>query len=273
MADDPVLDALSTAAIAVLGLFPSVAVVWSVLTHSKTVATLAQLGALQGREMAQEQYEEATSSVSKAAQRQVRMQDQASFTLGVLNVAFTAYLVGAVPRFFYLWHTPKAVILIALRWHTFRQEGKHYLLYDFCYWANWLGLAYVWFFPGSARLFQVFFLLANGPLAWSVLAFSQSLIFHSHAHMTSVFVHVSPMLLTFCLRWTEASPTGPAFGPNFITCTSACESVQARRMLAPGDTELMSLTGAFDPIAQGFTEGAQWSGPVLSILPLAQTGF
>ena len=44
-------------------------------------------------------------------------------------------------------------------------------------------------------MFQVLFLVCNGPLAWAVLAFAQSLVFHSHAHMTSVFVHVSPMLL------------------------------------------------------------------------------
>ena len=50
-------------------------------------------------------------------------------------------------------------------------------------------------------MFQVLFLVCNGPLAWSVLAFAQSLVFHSHAHMTSVFVHVSPMLLSYAIRW------------------------------------------------------------------------
>ena len=50
-------------------------------------------------------------------------------------------------------------------------------------------------------MFQIVFMVANGPLAWAVLAFSQSLIFHSAPHMTSVFIHTSPMLLSYALRW------------------------------------------------------------------------
>lgn len=97
-----------------------------------------------------------------------------------------------------------------------------------------MGLVYLWVMPDSARLFQVFFLLANGPLAWSVLAFSQSLVFHSHAHMTSVVVHVSPMLVSFCFRWTTPPPNGPAFGPEFITCEGECAEVPPLSMLLDG---------------------------------------
>ena len=51
-------------------------------------------------------------------------------------------------------------------------------------------------------------MVSNGPLAWSVLTFSQSLVFHSHAHMTSVFIHISPMLLTHALRWADTRSHG-----------------------------------------------------------------
>ncbi len=43
---------------------------------------------------------------------------------------------------------------------------------------------------------------SNGPLAWSVLTFNQALVFHKWQQVVSVFIHVSPMLLTFGLRWT-----------------------------------------------------------------------
>ena len=132
MAGSSDMDVLFAFGLTLIGFFPAIAVVWAVLSRSKTVAALAQLGGLQGRELAQEQFEHAKGSMSQA----VRKQDQASFTLGVMNVAITTYLLGAVPRYFYLWHTPKVVFLISFRWYTFRQEGKHYLLYDFCYWAN-----------------------------------------------------------------------------------------------------------------------------------------
>ena len=51
------------------------------------------------------------------------------------------------------------------------------------------------------RLFQIVFMCANGPLAWSVLAFNHALIFHSWQHITSLVIHTSPMLLTYGIRW------------------------------------------------------------------------
>ena len=155
----------------------------------------------------------------------IRRQDRLSYTLGVFNTMVTSWLLGSAPQYFYLWHTPKCLLLISLRWYTFRKEGKHYLLYDFCYWANLLCLLYLWGWPSSATMFQVLFLVCNGPLAWSVLAFAQSLVFHSHAHMTSVFVHISPMLLTYAIRWRHG-PTADHevfSGRPFAVCAGACD--------------------------------------------------
>jgi hypothetical protein len=113
------------------------------------------------------------------------------------------YVLGAAPAHFYLLHTPKAVLLISARWLAFVSERppRHLLLLDWCYCVNALGLLYLWAWPTDARLFQIFFVCANGPVAWSVLAFNQALVFHSWQHITSVFVHVSPLLLSYCLRW------------------------------------------------------------------------
>jgi hypothetical protein len=49
--------------------------------------------------------------------------------------------------------------------------------------------------------FQIVFAAANGPLAWSILAFNQALVFHKWQNVTSVFIHISPMMLTYGLRW------------------------------------------------------------------------
>ena len=141
------------------------------------------------------------------------------YTLNVLNVAITVYLVGAHPLKFYLWQGPQSIILLAIRWYTFRQQKQHYLLYDFCYWANLLCILYPWCCASSERAFQILFLVANGPIAWAVLVFSQSLVFHSGPHMTSIFIHVSPMLLSYCIRWYD-SPHANRFAvcKNFPTC-------------------------------------------------------
>ena len=203
-------------ALAIIGIFPALAVMWAVVTRSKTVAAFAQLGALHARDTVDEASQnKQTSQLAK----EVKLHDQACFTLGVLNVSLTCYVVGAAPQLFYLWHTLKSISLTTLRWYTFRYEGKHFLLLDFCYFANALSLIYLWAAPNSARAFQVLFMVSNGPLAWSVLTFSQSLVFHSHAHMTSVFIHVSPMLLTHALRWASPGSHG------FAICEDSCGSI------------------------------------------------
>ena len=148
------------------------------------------------------------------------------YTLNVLNVAITIYLVGAHPLKFYLWQGPQSIILLAIRWYTFRQQKQHYLLYDFCYWANFLCIIYPWCYSHSAQAFQILFLVANGPIAWAVLVFSQSLVFHSPPHMTSIFIHVSPMLLSYCIRWYDSSQAKKTFAvcKNFPECDDVTAS-------------------------------------------------
>lgn len=202
------------------------------VTGFSTMAAIVQMGSIQERSMPwavlskpiKTVVEKTTTTIATAAEKTttavsstlataaakttgsaeaVRTKDKVIYTASVINVCLTAYIFGAFPDYFYLWHTPKAIIYIAHRWITFKREGQHYLLYDFCYWANALSLLYAWVLPDNALLFQILFIVSNGPLAWSVLAFSQSLIFHSAPHMTSVFIHTSPMLLTFALRWNR----------------------------------------------------------------------
>jgi len=175
--------------------------------------------------------EQATEEeVLKAARRkreqekaleEIQTHDKIVYTLSVANVAFTAFLLGHAPHWFYVYHTPKAVLYISHRWWTFRQQNQHYLLFDFCYWANALLLYYCWWNPSETWLFRVVFMTSNGPLAWAVLAFGQSMIFHSAPHMTSVFIHVSPMLLTYALRWY---PSRFSVCADWPTCTAEPET-------------------------------------------------
>eukprot|EP01006_Ploeotia_vitrea_P067982 TRINITY_DN99334_c0_g1_i1.p1 TRINITY_DN99334_c0_g1~~TRINITY_DN99334_c0_g1_i1.p1 ORF type:complete len:389 (+),score=8.14 TRINITY_DN99334_c0_g1_i1:34-1200(+) len=218
---------------------PAALVVLAVLSENKRMAALAQLGGLQTREEARETLhlgspstaapvaptagrERAFSNVTQKLQKKLKLQDKMIFTLGVWNIGMTCFIVGGAPLSFYWWHTPKVVILTLLRWWTFYQQKKHYLLYDFCYWANYLCLAYVWFFPHNDRLFRIIFMASNGPLAWSVLAFNHSLIFHSYPHMTSLAIHLSPLLLTYGIRWHESdmfSITAEGQSPTDVTYT------------------------------------------------------
>ncbi len=136
----------------------------------------------------------------------VRVRDKIAFVLGVMNLGITAFLTGGYPLLAPLWYTFKAAALITARFILYRRNKWHFFLADFCYFANFLLLAYVWFFPSNAKLFHVCFAFATGPLSWAVVLWSNSMVFHSIDKMTSVFIHVSPPLLVWVMRWKQRDP-------------------------------------------------------------------
>eukprot|EP00290_Baffinella_frigidus_P018724 CAMPEP_0180216946 /NCGR_PEP_ID=MMETSP0987-20121128/16600_1 /TAXON_ID=697907 /ORGANISM="non described non described, Strain CCMP2293" /LENGTH=359 /DNA_ID=CAMNT_0022176305 /DNA_START=2 /DNA_END=1081 /DNA_ORIENTATION=- len=204
-------------------LVPAVVVVTSVLSQSKNISALAQLGNLESRSLAEDGIarkddNDVRTKRIEEAKNLIKDKDRLYFTLATFNIGFTCFLFGRFPQYFYMWHVPKVFILVFIRYILFRAEQKQLLLLDFCYWANWLSVYYLIFSPTDGELFQVLFLVANGPLAWSILAFQQSIVLHSPQHMISVFIHISPMMLTLGLRWSPSdfvvlSPPGVSDAP------------------------------------------------------------
>lgn len=189
----------------------------------KWLGSLVQLGELQNRAfeyagIKAEQKAAAAEPTKCPPSKPVASSERLSFTLGILNICLTAYVLGAFPAHFAWLYTPKAVILITMRWLEFKKRGTHYLLFDFCYLANSALLVYLWIMPHNAELFQIVFLCANGPLAWAIIAFNQSLVLHRWNQITSVFIHVSPGLLTLGLRW---NPSHFAICSDFPVCSDA----------------------------------------------------
>ena len=207
-------------------------IAWAVASRDKTVGALAQVGGLQERELSRRALAaSATAPASAAAAARRALLERACFTAGVANVALTMWIIGAAPTRFFLWHTPKSVLLISSRWLAFVAERppRHLLLLDFCYVTNLLALGYLWLAPHRADIFKVIFVCSNGPLAWSVLAFNQALVFHSWQHITSVFVHVSPMLLTYGLRWARDA--------DFSVCAGGAPACPPAAAAAIGEDE------------------------------------
>jgi hypothetical protein len=131
----------------------------------------------------------------------LKMRDKIVFFGGVLNVILLAFFTSGVPWIMPWYYVVKAPILIGTRICLYFKDKFQYFLIDFCYWANLLLLVYLIFIPNSKELFVVCYALAHGPLAWAVCLFKNSLVFHSLDKITSCFIHCSPMLVTYCLRW------------------------------------------------------------------------
>lgn len=78
-------------------------------------------------------------------------------------------------------------------------------------------LLFLFVFPKSDTLFWAVFALANGPVAWAIYAWRNSLVFHSLDKLTSVIIHISPPLTLYAIRWFVATPPTPTPLTPFLT--------------------------------------------------------
>ena len=134
--------------------------------------------------------------------RVVRTLDKLSFTLGVLGIAVTEWVMLVHPAAFRYFYPAVIAPQLALRYVLYRRAKWHYFLFDFCYWVNFLAFCLLAGPLASSRvLWHVVFVCANGPLLAAIITWRNSLVFHSVDKVTSVYVHLFPPLLTWCERW------------------------------------------------------------------------
>mmetsp|Transcript_12003 Transcript_12003/g.28017 ORF Transcript_12003/g.28017 Transcript_12003/m.28017 type:complete len:359 (-) Transcript_12003:148-1224(-) len=140
-----------------------------------------------------------------------------AFELGVVNLVFSAWLFGAYPEHFflvYLCEFPLLLLLIVVRWSAVKR-----LLYlaEFCWVTNVLGWLYLALellpfvggkhpLPAAIRLgfARALFATANAPLALSVLALSNALVFHDLERWGSLTIHFGPALVSWAIKWKSA---------------------------------------------------------------------
>jgi hypothetical protein len=140
-----------------------------------------------------------------------------AFTMGVINVAGSSWLIGSFPECYWIWHLIKMAILLGYRFYRFSEIKMQYFLLDWCYVINYLSVIYYLIcvlkanipaFAGANTLnvagpilFRIAFTCVTGPLAMSILAFRNSLVFHSLDQIIILAVHWSPNLALWGMRW------------------------------------------------------------------------
>ena len=91
--------------------------------------------------------------------------------------------------------------LILIRWFIYKSKRWHYFLFDFCYFVNFLILVYFWSPWKPSWFFPSIFVLSHGPLLFAIALWRNSIVPHSLDKMTSLFIHISPPLTTWGVRW------------------------------------------------------------------------
>jgi len=163
----------------------------------------------------------------------VRVLDKYTFTGGIMGMLLTEYIMLEYPHFFKYYNLIIMLPLLLLRVVLFKRTKQQFFLLDYCYWVNALGfcLAILPNLPigNSTNIFlhwlshpatcnvigQVLFISANGPLFFALIAWNNSLVFHSVDKVTSTYVHVFPAILSWCERWH--TPNGPIYYPTSDT--------------------------------------------------------
>ena len=144
--------------------------------------------------------------------------DENCFTIGVLNMLFSTFLISAFPWNYWIWHSLKMMVLLWYRSYKFAKIKFQYFLLDFCYTVNYWSFLYYTlclltgnykiFSPLSAMLdpwggiiFRVLFTWCVGPLALSIAFLRNSLVFHSSDLIIILATHLSPNLAMYGMRW------------------------------------------------------------------------
>ncbi|KAF9433799.1 hypothetical protein BGZ76_008961 [Entomortierella beljakovae] len=136
----------------------------------------------------------------------VRFMDKVAFTLGMFECCCTPWIISQYPGWIPLVHTIQSVILIFVRYVLYKKKSWHFFLLDMCYFVNAVVLVYLYIFPNSQELFTAVWLLSQGPLAFAIVTWRNSLVLHSLDKVTSVYIHMSPPITLYVIRWLYPDP-------------------------------------------------------------------
>mmetsp|Transcript_32197 Transcript_32197/g.23292 ORF Transcript_32197/g.23292 Transcript_32197/m.23292 type:complete len:206 (+) Transcript_32197:606-1223(+) len=109
----------------------------------------------------------------------MRLKDKLCFVIGSLLIIAFSFIMGHSPnRGIYVFSAVLIAFLVFIRFIEYKSKGMHYFLVDFCYFGNLITFAFLLKYPTSRVMFKIAYLFANGPLAYAIVAFKNSLVFH-----------------------------------------------------------------------------------------------
>ncbi|KAI8874648.1 hypothetical protein K501DRAFT_292286 [Backusella circina FSU 941] len=145
------------------------------------------------------QYDKIDKRLKRDA-KTVRLRDKIAFVVGVGNTCVAPALAVRYPQYIPLYYSVQFTVLLILRYFIYRSRQWHYFIFDNCYFVNVMTLLVCWV-SDSRALFLATFALTSGPVATAIITWRNSLVFHSLDKVTSLFIHIFPPLVMYCIRW------------------------------------------------------------------------
>jgi len=132
---------------------------------------------------------------------QVKMLDKFSFTLGVLTICLSEWLLLRIPQLFPTFYVLLMSMLLIWRFIDYKAIKSELYMLDFCYFVNMSVAVQVLFYPNNQTWFDANYVLSLGPLCLAIVVWHNSLVFHSLDKVTSFFLHAFPPVVCHGLRW------------------------------------------------------------------------
>ena len=154
----------------------------------------------------------------------VKMIDKISFTFGVVSICSSEWLVLRHHQWFPLYYLIIMTPLLMWRLGTYTKHKYQLFMLggsmrtsylspnftelssDFCYFVNLSVLLQALFFRSNMIWFKANYVLSMGPVALAIIAWNNSLVFHSLDKLTSFYLHTFPPVAVTLLRW-DVAPT------------------------------------------------------------------
>jgi len=132
---------------------------------------------------------------------QVKMIDKFSFTLGVLAIVFSEWLLLRKPNIFPSFYFGLMTLLLIWRYFDYKKAKYELFMLDFCYFVNASVMLQSLVFPDNREWFDINYVMCTGPVCMAIVVWHNSLVFHSLDKVTSYFLHVMPTMVVHGIRW------------------------------------------------------------------------
>ena len=111
-------------------------------------------------------------------------------------------MIGRYPNdYLFYFVSVLTPLLVCFRFIYYCIKGWHWFLADFCYFVNYAMLYFLWYGQKDRFWFLTCYVFSNGPLAFAIMMFRNSLVYHEIDKLTSMAIHAIPMIVMTHIRW------------------------------------------------------------------------
>lgn len=136
--------------------------------------------------------------------------DELAFSFNVLSFFLTfGLLFYPNVRVLATWTTIVNVILIVMRFFSYYSQNWHLYFFDYCYYVNALSWVYLWLFPKSPTVFMMAAFNAACPMLNYFIIFKPKLVYQNREAVTSFYMHYTPAMLFWIIRYYNNDPNSP----------------------------------------------------------------